>query len=611
MRKILVLDDFFPTGEQTVQPVLLWGPGRNQQDLSHITKTASEALDYIKNVVPEPGKTHLLLLALGAEEAYGSNRNGDGFPERPVPARDKTTGRNSRQWYVAPGEELTKHYQSFETNPAHAFQHHQNRDPAKASGQVKKAFWNDKMHRVELLIVLDNNKDPEWVQRVNDGDFPPVSMGCRIKKDVCSRCGNEAPTRAQYCDHVKFHMNEVNPDGTKNYVHNPSPSFFDISRVFRPADKTGYTLKKVASIYVVQQSAELGDIADEIERKSAAIHKVSDIDKIIRGEPVASSSNLAPNERTLIKNFRDYVTPRLQESPGLPLEELCKHSAASVFSTLSSLGIMFKDAEFIEFITAKMAGQRLALPLTFIQKTAALIPDVFRIFEASPALCDEVIKSGALDEDPETVSEELVKLLLPFREKRATLDETLYRRLIPEGVGLRPDAPPTTDVLTRTDPATGLTYQTTRGAGIEMHDAISRAHVNKMLGGGALLLGGYKLLSAVPSLRPYKIPLALGAGYTGYKTLGRPRRDVTTNEGVPIPDITEFAPPTKMGSDSVVPLIINLIETYKHNNTPHTDKQGALVSTAIKNAAVIDNVRGLELDLEHIAKVLGTIVTSG
>lgn len=608
MRKILLLDDFFPTGEQTVQPVLLWGPGRDRQDLSHITKTASEALDYIKNVMPEPGKTHLLLLALGSEEAYGPNRNGDGFPERPVPARHKTAN-SDRQWYVEPGEELTKHYQSFETNPAHAFQHHQNRDPAKASGHVKKAFWNGKMHRVELLVVLDNDKDPEWVQRVNDGDFPPVSMGCRIKKDVCSRCGNEAPTRAQYCDHVKFHMNEVNPDGTKNYVHNPSPNFFDISRVFRPADKTGYTLKKVAMAYEIQSSAELGDMADALDRKNAAIHKISDIEKVIRGEPVASSSNLSPKEQVLIKNFRDYVTPRLADSPSLPMDELCKHSAATVFSTLTSLGMIMKDAEFIEFMATKMAGRRLALPIHVIQKTAALVPDVFSLFEESPALCDEVLSTGVLDEHIEKVSQELTETLRPFQEKRAAIGEMLYRRLLPEGTGLRPDAPPTTDLLSYTDPQTGETYQTTRGAGIKMHDATTLSHIKKILGGGALLLGGYKLLSAFPSLRPYKLPLALGTAYAGYKTLGRQGHDVMTNEGVPIPYSTEFAPPTKLGTDSVTPLIVSLVEAYKERNPVYTTKHSASVFAAMKKSATVDGIRGLELDLECVAEVLGDLAT--
>jgi hypothetical protein len=600
MRKILLLDDVFPTGEQSVQPVLRCGPGR--QDLSRITKTASEALDYIKNVTPEPGKTHLLVLALGAEEAYGPNRNGDGFPEFPVPAKGSQGG-----YWVAPGEELTKHYQSFERG--HAFKHHVNKDPAKASGVVKKAFWNGRMRRVELLIVLDNEKDPEWVQRVNDGDAVPVSMGCKIRADFCSICGNKAPTRAQYCDHAKFQMNEILPDGRKVYVHNPSPNFFDISRVIRPADRTGYTLKKVAAAYELRSSAELGEVVDGIDRKSAAIRKLSDIDKIVRGEAVASSSNLAPAEQLLIKNFRDYAAPRVQASPDLPMDELLKHSTVTTLSTLTQVGILLKDAEFLELMGSTLAGRRLHLPPSVLSKAAALMPHVYELFEASPALCEDVLATGVLDARPEKVSAALEAWLEPFRVKRAYAGEMLYRRLVPEGADLRPDGAPTTDLLSWTDPRTGQTHQTTRGAAIDAQDATTRAHLRKVLGGSALMLGGYKLLSAFPSMRPFKVPLALGAGALGYGQLKkRPGQLMQSDEGFDAPTMTEFA--AKAANENLPGIVIHLLEGHgRCGATPSSAKAAAALS-AVKTGGVIDDVRGLELDLDVVATALGELIYS-
>ena len=604
MRKLLFLEDVFPTGEQTVQPVLLWGPGR--QDLSRITKTASEALDYIKHVAPEPGKTHLLVLALGAEEAYGPNRNGDGFPEFPVPAKGGSGG-----YWVAPGEELTRHYQSFEKNPAHAFKHHVNKDPDKASGVVKKAFWNGRMHRVELLIVLDNEKDPEWVDRVNDGEFPPVSMGTRIRFDLCSICGNRAATRAQYCDHAKLQMNQILPDGRKVYVHNPSPNFFDISRVIRPAARTGYTLKKVAEAYELRSSAELGEVADDMDRKSAAIRKLSDIDKIVRGEAVASSSNLAPADRTLIKNFRDYAAPRLRTSPDLPMDELHKHSAATVFSTLSSMGILLKDAEFLELMSSKLAGHRVSVSPRVLSKVAAALPHVYGLFEASPALCDDVLSTGVMDAHPEHVSPALEASLKAFRVKRAYVGEMLYRRLVPEGVDIRPDAAPTTDLLTWTDPRSGRTHQTTRGAAIDAQDATTRAHVQKVLGGSALMLGGYKLLSAFPALRPLKLPLAVGTGVLGHNWLKkRPGQTVGTNEGFDVPAMTEFAP--KSASENLAGLVIHLLESRPAAalTLPASSSMSSIPMASLKTAGVVDDARGLTFDFEHVASALGQFVCS-
>ena len=601
MRKILELDDYFPTGEQTVQPVLLWGPGRNRQDLSHITKTASEAIDYIKNVVPEPGKTHLLLLALGSEEAYGPNRNGDGFPERPVRARD------GRGWWIRPGEELTNHYHSFETNPAHVFQHHSNRDATKASGVVKKAFWNPRMHRVELLVVIDNRKDPEWVQRVNDGDFPACSMGCRITADRCSICGNAAPTRADYCQHARFQMNQILPDGRKVYVHNPSPDFFDISRVFRPADRTGYTLKKVAHVYELRSSAELGETVDDIERKSAALAKLSDIDKVIRGEPIASASNLEPHEAMLVRRFRDHVQPRLAEPPALPMAELIARRPAEVLSTLSSMGIILTTPEFLRYIVSQLAGHSVPIDEETITRATALQPTVFSLLAQSPALLDRILSSGILDESPAHIDDDLRQRLAPFTEKRSSASELLYRRLVPEGIGLRRDEAPRTDVLSYTDPSTGNAYSTTRGAGVDAADAVTRADLKRMLGGGALLAGAYKALTAFPSLRPFKIPLGLAAGAAGVKLL-RPGagRTLPASQGLDVPEITEWSTQPKQAADNLSAIVVSLLDDYRRVSSEKLAR--ADLAERIKEGGTIDHLMGLRLDLDTVAESLGALI---
>lgn len=546
MKKIIELDEFFPkTGELTVQPILLWGSGRHV-DTSRVTKYASAALDYIKSVAPEPGKTAMLLNAMGAEETYGPNRNGDGFPEFPVPARGKIASAG-RRWFVPPGEELTHHYASFETNPAHTFAHHANRDKAKASGVVKKAFWNPRMHRVELLVSVDDQKDPEWVKRASDGEFVPVSMGCRIKRDVCARCGNEAPTRADYCDHVKFAMNNVDSNGFKDYVHNPSPDFFDISRVFRPADRTGYTLKKVADAGSIRLSADLGAISDALAYKSSASQKLSDIDKVIRAEPVATST-LSPDEKSFLVKFRDHAGDKLAASPDIDVRLLINSPLGEVLGAAHACGVVFKDAEFIPLVVSKLAGRVLVPSRDLVEKVAAAARWSLAAFAERPELLEEILDSGVLESTK--VASTLTDFFAKVAEKRAYVGEMLYRRLVPEGVGLRRDAAPTTDVL-------HTPYgETTRGAAIDAQDAVTRAHMGKVLGGGALLLGGYKALTAFPALRKFKAPLAVGAGLLGAATLGkRPGGTIQTDEGYKIPDITEMS--SKTASQEV---IVHLIE---------------------------------------------------
>lgn len=589
MRKIIEFDDTFPTGELTLQLVL---PLRGSRfDVGRVTKTAGEALDYIKNVIPEPGKTHLLLLAMGAEETYGPNRNGDGFSEFPVPARGKEASDRGERWWIAPGQELTKTYRTFETNPARTFRHHQNKDPEKSSGYVKRAFWNPRMHRVELLAVVDNEKDAEWVERVEQGEFPAVSMGCRIKYDVCSRCGNKAPSRADYCKHA-LAMNQVNPDGTKNFVYNPDSDFFDISRVFRPADRIGYTLKKVADVASVRLAADLGEEADLAAQKTSAARKLSEMNKVVRGEPVASST-LRRGERDLIIRFRDYAGAKLAESPSIPPWMI--HTAAltpsvglrGVVAAARESGIILKDAEFAEAAVTQLTGSPANLDARTIDKLAAASEAAMDLFGESPALLDLVLDECKLGEESAWPLA-LAKELAGMREKRAYVGDMLYRRLVPEGAGIRPDAAPTTDLLH------GGNGVTTRGAALDAQDAVTRAHMKKVLGGTALMLGGYKMLTAYPWLRRMKVPIAAGIGVLGHAALSpRPGSSVDTEEGLSMPSMTEMAPKTAA--------VISMMECITRPHAP-------LDLSHVKIGSRVDPIIGLVLDAERVVDCLGSAV---
>ena len=77
-----------------------------------------------------------------------------------------------------------------------------------------------------------------------------ISHNCLVSFDTCSGCGNEAKTRRDYCGPaqcVKYgglrnNMGRTFDDGHTLYAKNPDPKFFDISRVFRNADRTAWTL---------------------------------------------------------------------------------------------------------------------------------------------------------------------------------------------------------------------------------------------------------------------------------------------------------------------------------------------------------------------------------
>ena len=248
-------------------------------DSCSMVKTASEGslLDDIKQ---KPGHAYLHVIAMGAGDYYSSNNNGDFFYEK----------------------DLLSYFKTFET--AGVFVQHFNKDPDKSIGKVLKAIYNNDMHRVELAIEISEKKSPEFYNRIKSGERIKVSMGVKVPSEMCSYCG--AITKgslANRCEHLKFRMHDIMPNGQKVYAINMPPmNFFDISIVRKPADLQGYALfQKVASLnnngnmdinedIVMDKVAELvkymdamdvlpnGVSPDELQNLKEAIPK----DKIVR-----------------------------------------------------------------------------------------------------------------------------------------------------------------------------------------------------------------------------------------------------------------------------------------------------------------------------------------
>ena len=185
-----------------------------------LNKTAGEAVDYFNDLKPKKDHLYFLVVAMTAGEFYSSNKNGDYFKEA----------------------DLKKYYKSFET--AGVFWNHDNKDATKSFGLVMKAFYNDAMHRIELVIEVPTGKARYLKDYIEQGKPISVSMGLKTPSENCSICGHV--TKGSYtnrCEHLKFMMNTVLHDGRKVFAVSGVPlKVFDISFVFRPADRIGYAM---------------------------------------------------------------------------------------------------------------------------------------------------------------------------------------------------------------------------------------------------------------------------------------------------------------------------------------------------------------------------------
>jgi len=239
-------------------------------DRSVFEKRASSGIlcnidDMLKQAKSDEPLVHML--AMGSTEHTGPNRNGDGWRTETLRATHPTFVKFAR-----------------------LYRNHSNKNPEKSYGRIIKSAFNETNPRVELIVALNGSDaaarrngglvaDKE-MHKLASGKELAVSMGATLPFDVCSYCGNKSKTPAEYCRGTHEGGNceagglqtkmgaLVNINGDLHHLHadNPAPGlkFFDISHVFRPADRIAYALgqlTKSAGDNTMSKSAEAALLA--------------------------------------------------------------------------------------------------------------------------------------------------------------------------------------------------------------------------------------------------------------------------------------------------------------------------------------------------------------
>jgi len=348
-------------------PMRIITPGRPVEGL--VKSAAQKDIDdYVTSRLnPEPGKIYLHVNAMGAGEYYGSNKNGDWFPE----------------------EQLILYHKTFEEH-GYVYRHHVNTDPATAIGRVLFAIYNYDMHRVEVVEEIFTDKAKDVVERIARGDYPSTSMACKTPWDQCSICGNQARSVKAYCEHLRKEMNRLYADGRRVMALNLAKlTFFDMSMVLRPADVTSSVLRKVANAHVVPSAVlgeeaglsleEPGEVRPAEAIKQAAFRKMADLIKEVPGGSVMAAD----------KSLQDLLKSVSPVSSSLAGPLLHMGGFNQVMNALADLR-MIPSLEFLAEMIAKVQGipgegigelvGRLLpnLPLSALPvQSATLVPDVY------------------------------------------------------------------------------------------------------------------------------------------------------------------------------------------------------------------------------------------
>jgi hypothetical protein len=362
--------------QRILEPIKVSSRGLIGADRSEFLKRASHAfLPSLDNIKFAKDEVPVHLIALGASEAYGPNRNGDGFKEA-----------TCRQ-----------HHDTF-VKFAKFFRNHKNKaergDPF--FGVVKASAYNEDMRRVELLCALNAEKsavdrnggfvaDTE-LEKIARGEDMPVSMACRVPHDVCSFCKHAARNRDEYCTTEKCaaggcrenltRLVKVAGDLHHLHVDNPNPTWFDISRVFRPADRIAYGAK---ADYLTKAASDQGifEFQDYIKM---AEHSTAPLDVILyqsgqhgfwsekHAAQIRLGYGLAALEK--INGAGDATTYRAVATPAFPVEKLAAFGTVQCDTQLAALA----DRKIILNLRdyARLSGRE-----ANVKSAASILPGIY------------------------------------------------------------------------------------------------------------------------------------------------------------------------------------------------------------------------------------------
>jgi len=370
-----------------------WGPDCTLIHSSVIEKVAQEChtpeslVKAMEGLKPRPEGVYVLLNALGAYEYWSSNKNGDAFPEWSLksmaPPSDVTEciskwNTSHPEFCITPPSTAQYGTQTFVTD-AKVYQLHANKDPLKSIGDVIAAAYNDYMHRTELIVFIYEARDPMTVAAIRGGEPVPFSMGAKLPFDVCSICFNIAKNRGQYCEHLKFMLNKIMPDGRKVFSYNWFPKFFDISKVRVPADRSAWSLKKVAAynsqVYDLSILPPHRIVPENYLFKTSSTRKLGAMIKEVPPEEAGKPLGSAPINPELLGFVRNQVASdcgcsRNMNDPQFDMAAK-KHGLRDTLSAMSLGGILAKPDELMRLM--HMTGEDIPESLALNNPPAKLI----------------------------------------------------------------------------------------------------------------------------------------------------------------------------------------------------------------------------------------------
>lgn len=310
-----------------------------------------------------PDDNHFMAhaIAMGSTEAYGFNRNADGFSK----------------------EALERYHPTFVSH-GHLYREHRNRDPkTQGLGLLKAAKFNEPMQRVEIILHADKEKCASEYEAAKNGKSLSFSMSCRVPYDRCNVCNHMAKRAADYCDHMTFSPGQYLPMMKKYaFVHNDHPTFFDLSFVGRPADRIAHFLefrfgddemRKAASADMVIRGVDWADyeglsIPDAVDaipldgRQMSALKKLAAAEEFLETRRDSIFREFSTEADVVFAKMASVAMSLDDEFTDSQLDSMRKAEPATLFRALAKKAAVMNFPSFVAYVTGKPMADVRALP---------------------------------------------------------------------------------------------------------------------------------------------------------------------------------------------------------------------------------------------------------
>jgi len=372
-----------------------------------LTKRASskELLKFEKTA----GQTDLHIIAVGAYEGTGGNRNCDRFLEK----------------------DCIKNAHYFADADRAVHRHHKNKPKDPKFGNIKAAAYNPEMKRIELIVGLDNEKCADILDEQEKKGHTNWSMAAKVSHDCCSFCGHKAVSDADRCSHIPNKLGEINKYGEICEMINPDPNWFEISHVARPADRIGMSLKLASAykpmlpkdylnvygdIYVPKSLQTISKYASE---KRDILGKLAKMEKHVD----AVAAGKADTSKDLF--IKDHATKATSDTlSDSTIDELRKHDPAKLLKELASKGIMFSPGDFAKYLFGdRVEGKH-------IEGMKTHLPDIFSDLEENDDDSSEAVNDEHFEGSHAGIPKEIQEIIKSLVSGHSLFGEPSHRRVM-------------------------------------------------------------------------------------------------------------------------------------------------------------------------------------